>query len=72
MSENVIARTIYGLVGVASAASIIAFVYDFNAFKVMGLFNQIIISLLIIGGLNWLIVALTGDRDKDLFGLLGL
>lgn len=73
MSKDMLSRIVYGLVGTAAVASVIIFVTDnFNAFKVMDITSQIIISLLVIGGLNWGIVALTGDRDKDLFGLLGL
>ena len=59
-------RLIYFLVGLSAVVSTI-WAVTFNDFLAMPLWSIIAIILLIVGGLNWLIVFATGDREKDLF-----
>lgn len=66
---KLISKIVYSLVGLSAVASAI-WAFTFEDFLNMPLWSIIAIILLIIGGLNWGIVAITGDRTKDLFGLL--
>jgi uncharacterized membrane protein YuzA (DUF378 family) len=63
-----IKRVVYGLIGVAGVGSLWWMLSSWSEFWSMGWFTSIAIMLLIIGGLNWGIVAVTGK--KDLFDLL--
>jgi len=62
-------RVVYGLVGIAGISSLVWMFMSWSEFWSMGFLPVILIILLIIGGLNWGIVAITGK--KDLLGLLG-
>lgn len=65
------ARVVYGAVGISAVVSLI-WMLTFAGFWDMPMWSIVAIILLIVGGLNWGIVAITGKRSKDLFGLLKL
>lgn len=70
---NWFSRTVYSLVGVAGGYSLIWMLASWQSFwGSMPLVANLAVILLTVGGLNWGIVAITGDCKKDLFGLLGL
>jgi len=61
-------RWVYGVVGIAGGYSLVWLIM--NGFSGMGFLASLSYVLLTVGGVNWGLVAITGDRDKDLFGLL--
>ena len=67
-----ITRVIYGLVGISAAIGGWAIATGFKAALAAGWFPFTTGALLTIGGLNWGVVAITNDRNKDIFGLLKL
>lgn len=69
---SMFARLIYLLVGVAGVSSLVWFVSNLDKQAEMGFWGVVAFIILVIGGVNWLIVAITGKRSKDLFGLLKL
>jgi uncharacterized membrane protein YuzA (DUF378 family) len=69
---KMLARFVYGAVGVAGVGTLWWMINNLSTFQGMEMWSQIGFVLLLIGGLNWGIVALTGDCKKDLFGLLKL
>lgn len=64
-----VSRLVYGLVGVAAIVGLVQLLWT-GSFGLMSWWEIVLISLLLVGGFNWGIVALTGD--KDLLKLLGL
>ena len=69
---NMISRVVYSLVGITGVGSAVWAVTNLDKFLGMGGLSIAAFSIAVIGGVNWGIVAITGNRDKDLFGLLGL
>ena len=69
---GMISRTIYGVVGLVGLGSAIWAGANIDTFLSMPLWSIGAFVIADIGALNWGIVSITGDRDKDLFGLLGL
>jgi len=63
-------RIIYGLIGLAALWGTVSFLLDIPIILSMPIYAIILIVLLLIGGLNWGIVAITGE--KDIFELIGL
>jgi len=67
-----LSRIVYGLVGVSSLFALYFMFSGWSNFwSTMGTMSAIAFILLTIGGLNWGIVAISGNRDNDLFGFLG-
>jgi uncharacterized membrane protein YuzA (DUF378 family) len=68
---SIFARIVYGLVGLSAVLSVDKIRVNWTQFvTTMTTYELILISLLLIGGLNWLIVAISGDRNVDLFGII--
>ena len=67
-----LSRLVYGLVGFAGLYALIFMIVGWSQFAGMGILNIIAYVLVMIGGVDWGFVAITGDRNKDLFGLLKL
>lgn len=64
---SVLKRLVFGLVGVAGVYGFIFLFSHWNFFwSGMPVIGAIAYILLCIGGLNWLVVALTGVGEKDL------
>lgn len=63
-------RIIYGAVGVAGIGTLWWLIQDWATYVNMGLWTSIGIVLLTIGGINWGIVAISGKKSEDLFGLI--
>jgi len=70
--KKAFSRIVYGLVGLSSISGIIFMVSSWSTFWTTMGWTAIPFLLLVIGGLNWGIVAITGNRNKDLFGTMGL
>lgn len=64
-----IRKIVYGLVGIAAVYSIVLFAMDIATLTGMPILVIIATILLLIGGINWGIVAIA---DKDLLELIGL
>ena len=69
---SMFARLVYFLVGVSGTGALFWFFTNFDKQADMGLLGTIAFILLAVGGVNWLVVSLTGKRNMDLFGLLKL
>jgi len=69
---NMFSRVIYWVVGLTGVSALLWAVFNITEFSQMPFFANVMYLILTIGGLNWLVVAITGKRTKDLFGLLGL
>lgn len=69
---NKLSRTVYALVGFTGLGSLLWALFSWSVFINMPFWSIVAFIIAVIGGVNWGIVALTGDRNKDLFGLLGL
>jgi uncharacterized membrane protein YuzA (DUF378 family) len=65
-----IRRTIYGVVGIVGVGTAAWAGFNWATFTDMGIWGITSFSLLTIGGINWGVVSLTGN--KDLFQLIGL
>lgn len=69
---KLVSRIVYSLVGITGVSSAIWAGMNPSTFLGMSGLSIAAFSIAVIGGVNWGIVAITGNRDKDLFGLLGL
>jgi uncharacterized membrane protein YuzA (DUF378 family) len=70
MKKGTIKRIIYGIIGIVALMSTIWALMDIKTFfTTMGLWGSIGYWLLVIGGLNWGLVAIF---KKDLFEMLGM
>lgn len=67
-----LSRLVYWLVGLSGIYALIFMVMSWSVFVEMGILNILAYILVMIGAINWLIVGIAGDRNKDLFGLLKL
>ena len=67
---NIVVRLIYALVGVSGIWSLLWAFMNWAEFSDMTLLSRIAFMLLVIGGINWGIVSITGKRNKDLFGMI--
>ncbi|MFB5623333.1 MAG: hypothetical protein ACE5RP_00230 [Nitrosopumilus sp.] len=67
---SLIARLVYSLVGAVGVIALIWAIINFSIFLTMGLFGILGFSIATIGSINWLFVAISGDRRMDLFGLI--
>lgn len=66
-------RLVFSLVGFSGLYALIWMFTHLKTFFVsMSLFAAIAFILLMVGGLNWGVVAITGDARKDLLYCLGL
>lgn len=69
---SMLARLVYGIVGLTGLGSLIWAIMFWGTFLEMPFWSIFAFILCVIGSLNWGIVAVTRDRKKDLFGLLGI
>ena len=69
---SMIALIIYAAVGITGLISLIWALFSWDTFTSMPLWSIFAFVIAVIGSLNWGIVAITRNRMKDLFGLLGL
>lgn len=65
-------RVVFALVGVTGLGSFLWALFSWSTFVTMPFWSIVAFVVAVIGCLNWGIVAVTGNRTKDLFGLLGL
>lgn len=66
------ARTIYLVAGAVGVGSALWAGLNWDIFLDMGIVPNIAFGVAVIASVNWLPVGVTGDRNKDIFGLLGL
>lgn len=69
---SLLARIIYAIVGITGVGSLLWALFHWETFTSMPFWSIIAFTIAVIGSVNWGIVAISNDRKKDLFGLLGL
>lgn len=69
---NKFVRWLYGVIGLVGVGTLFWVFGNLDQFKTMGWFANLSFVIGVVAMVNWGVVAITGKRDKDLFGLLML